>query len=169
MMENKGELPQQYFEAVMNTPLGRLVLQGGVAGLTRLRFATINEIKEINNSQAQQLPECLRLPLKELTEYFNGQRRFFEMKLFLQGTRFQKAVWQALQEIPYGETVSYSELAHQLGNKQAARAVGNACNANPVPLIIPCHRVVGKNPTSGGYGAGMARKLWLLDFEKSFS
>lgn len=102
---------------------------------------------------------------RQLTEYFNGQRKEFDLPLAPHGTGFQESVWQALQDIPFGETRSYKEIAIQIGNPQAARAVGMANNRNPISIIIPCHRVVGHNGDLVGYGGGINIKKYLLDLE----
>ncbi|HKN52835.1 MAG TPA: methylated-DNA--[protein]-cysteine S-methyltransferase [Amycolatopsis sp.] len=102
----------------------------------------------------------------ELKEYFAGQRREFEVPLAFAGTPFQRLVWTALREIPYGETMSYGELAERLGKPSAARAVGLANGKNPIGIIVPCHRVVGSNGSLTGYGGGLERKRYLLDFEQ---
>ena len=101
----------------------------------------------------------------ELDDYFAGKLFLFTVPLDLRGTPFQRQVWQLLQNIPYGETVSYSELARSLGRANAARAVGGAVGSNPISIIVPCHRVIGANGNLTGYGGGLARKRALLDLE----
>jgi methylated-DNA-[protein]-cysteine S-methyltransferase len=101
----------------------------------------------------------------QLGEYFSGQRTAFDATLLLDGTPFQLRVWSALQEIPYGATISYAELARRLGQPTASRAVGLANGRNPVSIIVPCHRVVGSNGSLTGYGGGLTRKRFLLDLE----
>jgi methylated-DNA-[protein]-cysteine S-methyltransferase len=102
----------------------------------------------------------------ELKEYFAGQRNEFEVPLTLVGTPFQQRVWTALQDIPYGATTSYGELADRLGQPTASRAVGLANGKNPISIIVPCHRVVGASGSLTGYGGGLERKRYLLDFEQ---
>jgi methylated-DNA-[protein]-cysteine S-methyltransferase len=102
----------------------------------------------------------------ELKEYFAGQRNEFEVPLTLVGTPFQQRVWTALQDIPYGATTSYGELADRLGQPTASRAVGLANGKNPISIIVPCHRVVGAGGSLTGYGGGLERKRYLLDFEQ---
>jgi methylated-DNA-[protein]-cysteine S-methyltransferase len=102
---------------------------------------------------------------KQLAEYFSGKRTVFALDLAPRGTPFQLAVWNALLEIPYGDTISYAELARRIGKPSAVRAVGAANGANPIPIIIPCHRVIGSNGTLTGYGGGIERKQWLLALE----
>jgi methylated-DNA-[protein]-cysteine S-methyltransferase len=102
----------------------------------------------------------------ELKEYWAGERRVFEVPLGFVGTPFQRLVWSALREIPYGSTTSYGELADRLGRPAASRAVGLANGKNPVGIIVPCHRVVGSNGSLTGYGGGLERKRYLLHFEQ---
>ena len=101
----------------------------------------------------------------ELGEYFAGTRHDFTLPLDLRGSPFYQRVWLALTQIPYGRTVSYGELAHTLGAPKAARAVGAACGANPVPIIAPCHRVLGSDGSLHGFGGGLPLKAWLLRHE----
>ena len=105
---------------------------------------------------------------KQLDEYFLGKRKIFDINLSPKGTDFQKRVWSELLKIPYGRTKSYSDIAESIGNKNAQRAVGSACNKNPIMIIIPCHRVVSKNGTLGGFAYGNDIKKNLLKIEKDF-
>ena len=114
-----------------------------------------NKPNQITNNAANQLQE-----------YFAGKRRVFDLPLEPHGTTFQKQVWQALQEIPYGETRSYREIAESIGNPKAYRAVGSANNKNPIHIVIPCHRVIGSNGAPIGYAAGVQVKEFLLDLEQ---
>jgi methylated-DNA-[protein]-cysteine S-methyltransferase len=102
----------------------------------------------------------------QLAEYFAGTRQQFDLPLKLGGTPFQQQVWQELLRIPFGETISYAELAKRIGKPTGARAVGHANGRNPVSIIVPCHRVIGANGTLTGYGGGMDKKKWLLDWER---
>jgi methylated-DNA-[protein]-cysteine S-methyltransferase len=101
----------------------------------------------------------------QLDAYFAGELSTFDLEMNLLGTPFQQRVWSALSEIPYGETISYGELARRVGNPNASRAVGLANGRNPVAIIVPCHRVIGANGSLTGYGGGLERKTWLLDHE----
>lgn len=103
--------------------------------------------------------------IDQLREYFSGDRKTFDLRLRLKGTEFQRKVWAALQEIPFGQTISYSELARRIGSPKAVRAVGRANGANPVSIIVPCHRVIGSDGSLTGYGGGMDRKRELLRLE----
>jgi methylated-DNA-[protein]-cysteine S-methyltransferase len=102
----------------------------------------------------------------QLAEYFAAERIAFDIRLTMSGTQFERRVWSALQEIPYGETVSYGEIARRLGQPSAARAVGLANGRNPVAVVVPCHRVIGANGTLTGYGGGLERKRLLLELEQ---
>ena len=104
---------------------------------------------------------------RQLAEYFAGKRKTFDLPLAPKGTAFQRSVWQALRDIPYGETRSYGEIARAVGNPKASRAVGMANHRNPVPVLIPCHRVIGADGTLTGYGGGTERKALLLALETS--
>ncbi len=103
---------------------------------------------------------------EQLDKYFSGEPVSFDINLKMKGTPFQKKVWAILQNIPFGQTVTYGEIAQKLRNSKAARAVGMACNKNPIPIIIPCHRVVGKSGNLAGYAGGLKMKKYLLDLEK---
>ena len=105
----------------------------------------------------------------ELTEYFNGKRKYFSVPLDIQGTDFQKSVWRQLLNIPYGKTISYMLLAKLIGNSKAVRAVGKANGENPLPILIPCHRVINSNGKLGGYSGGLDLKEKLLEMEGSLS
>ena len=122
-------------------------------------IATWEEDKEQQNA-------LLTLACRQLTEYFAGKRKAFDLPIRLNGTPFQQIVWKGLQQIRYGETLSYAGLARQIGREKAARAVGNANHHNPLMIIIPCHRVVASNGEISGYAGGIARKAWLLEKEK---
>lgn len=104
----------------------------------------------------------------QLTAYFNGNLTAFDVPINLSGTDFQCSVWRQLRLIPYGETISYGELARRLGNPNASRAVGLANGRNPISIIVPCHRVIGANGSLTGYGGGLERKSWLLQHEATF-
>ena len=103
---------------------------------------------------------------KELEEYFEGKRKEFDLPLEQEGTEFQKKVWEALERIPYGETRTYKDVAKMVGNEKASRAVGMANNKNSIPIIIPCHRVIGSNGKLVGYALGLDMKKYLLDLER---
>ncbi|TNF36939.1 MAG: methylated-DNA--[protein]-cysteine S-methyltransferase [Deltaproteobacteria bacterium] len=148
------------FEAVMESPLGPLGLVATHEALVRVDFDPAGVAPD-----ERPAPSVLLQARRELEEYFAGQRRTFDVPTRLDGTPFQRAVWAALRDIPWGQTVSYGELARRLGRPTASRAVGAANGANPVPIIVPCHRVIGANGALTGYGGGEDRKRWLLAHE----
>ena len=102
---------------------------------------------------------------QQLQEYFTGQRQQFDLQLLAVGTDFQREVWAELSRIPFGQTISYGELARRIGNAKAMRAVGLANGRNPIPIVVPCHRVIGANGSLTGFGGGIERKRWLLQHE----
>ena len=106
--------------------------------------------------------------LKQMNEYFSGKRKKFDLPLYFEGTEFQKNVWNELRKIPYGVTVSYKDIAAGIKNEKAVRAVGNANNKNKIMIIVPCHRVIGKNGKLVGFAGGLDKKEFLLEHEKKF-
>ena len=142
----------------METPAGRLLLCADEKGLCRICFDACRDEKDEH-------PLLLQAE-DELNEYFAGRRRRFSVPLSIHGSDFQKRVWRALADIPYGETAGYQEIACAVGNRNACRAVGMANHVNPLPIIIPCHRVVGKNGKLTGYAGGLEIKSLLLELEK---
>jgi methylated-DNA-[protein]-cysteine S-methyltransferase len=111
----------------------------------------------------------LRETARQLEEYFKGERHAFDLPLRLDGTEFQRRAWRNLMEIPYGKTRSYGEQAERIGNPKASRAVGLANGRNPIPIVVPCHRVIGANGSLTGFGGGIARKRWLLAHEGRYA
>jgi methylated-DNA-[protein]-cysteine S-methyltransferase len=148
--------------AVHQGPLGALTIEGGPRGLTGLRFPGRGPAL----AEDRRSPEALAEPLRQFDEYFAGTRRRFELPLDLRGTPFQRAVWDLLLAIPYGETTTYLRLAHALGRPERVRAVGAAVGRTPVPIVVPCHRVLGSDGSLTGYGGGLQRKQALLDLER---
>lgn len=146
-----------------DTPIGRIGLAEEDGGLTQLTFRTEPPVGTV----LEETPFLLHCK-QELDEYFAGKRKAFDLPLRLKGTEFQKKVWAALCEIPYGETRTYGEIAAAVGNPKAARAVGLANNRNPVAVIVPCHRVVGGNGKLVGYAGGLDKKEYLLDLERKY-
>lgn len=146
------------------SPIGLLTLVEEDGALTALRFHP--DLPRDAASFALPSTPLLRQAAAELREYFAGQRRQFTVPLAPKGTPFQQKVWKALQEIPYGETRSYKEIAIAAGNEKACRAVGLANNRNPLPIFIPCHRVVGSDGKLVGYAGGLDVKTFLLELEK---
>jgi methylated-DNA-[protein]-cysteine S-methyltransferase len=149
------------FKAYYNSPIGYIQILGNEHSIISLDF-----IGEINNDEKRN--DLLNTCITELDEYFKGKRRSFSLNLLLNGTDFQKKVWNALINIPYGKTVSYKDIAKAIGNEKSARAVGNANNKNKIAIIVPCHRVIGSNGLLTGYAGGIWRKEWLINHEKMF-
>ena len=112
--------------------------------------------------------EVLDKALKQMNEYFSGERKKFDLPLYFEGTEFQKSVWNELRKIPYGTTVSYKDIAEGINNEKAVRAVGNANNKNKIMIIVPCHRVIGKYGKLVGFAGGLDKKEFLLEHEKKF-
>jgi len=168
---------------VMNSPVGPLHLESDGQALTRLEFANHKgeksrlaerppRLRRAAGTQVEQKkknPAVVRIlqeTVRQLEAYFSGKRQQFDLPLALVGTEFQKRTWAGLLEIPYGQTISYAELARRIGNPKAVRAVGTANGANPISIIIPCHRVIASDGTLGGYGGGLDVKRDLLALEK---
>lgn len=151
---------------LVNTPVGLLQLIAKEARVTHVMWQ--NQHMEILNGQRVTREEnnpALSQAREELEAYFAGKLTRFSIPLELEGTPFQKHVWQVLQSIPYGEVISYAELARMVDNPSAMRAVGNANGRNPAPVIVPCHRVIAANYGLGGYGGGLDIKRMLLERE----
>lgn len=156
------------FIAHAPSPAGPLFLAVSSKGLVRLEFQ--HRMQKINDSEKLiESESSLRPYLRELDEYFAGERRKFTMPLDLRGTAFQLACWNALLEIPYGETRSYAEIARAIGHPNAFRAVGMSNNRNPVAIVVPCHRVIASSGSLCGYGGGLDLKRKLLELEGATS
>jgi methylated-DNA-[protein]-cysteine S-methyltransferase len=145
-----------------DTTIGKIGIVENDIAITYVYFGESipNEIKIIETP-------LLKMAGQQLTEYLSGNRTTFDLPLAPQGTEFQQKVWRALQEIPYGKTCSYKDIANTVGNIKACRAVGMANNRNPIPLFIPCHRVIGANGKLVGYAGGLDVKAKLLNLEKN--
>jgi methylated-DNA-[protein]-cysteine S-methyltransferase len=143
-----------------DSPLGRLVLGAGDRGIAAIAFADRAAPVVLGPPEA-----ALADAAAQLDAYFAGERRAFDLPLDLAGTSFQRRVWDEVRRIPYGTTISYRELARRVGNPSAVRAVGAANGRTPVPIVIPCHRVVGADGSLTGYGGGLDRKRALLELE----
>ena len=141
------------------SPVGYLLLKSEDEYLTELSFADEKSEKEIRT-------DVLISAIEELKEYFSKKRKEFDIPLKMKGTDFQKKCWRELQNIPYGETRSYKDIAESIGSPKAYRAVGLANNKNPISIIIPCHRVIGINGKLVGFGGGLDKKSYLLKLEK---
>lgn len=128
----------------------------------------VSNIHFVKKEKHQEVPICLLRARNQLQEYFDGKRKTFDVPLNISGTDFQKKVWSALQKIPYGQSCSYLDIAKAIKNPKAVRAVGGANNKNKIPIIIPCHRVLGKDGSLVGFAGGLGVKLELLDLEKAY-
>lgn len=147
------------YQMVIDSPLGPLTLAGTEDALTEIAFGDAREEKDSASP-------VLELAARELAEYFEGKRKEFTVPLAPEGTAFQRRVWDALREVPYGETESYKDIAVRIGKPGAAIAVGQANSRNPIPIIIPCHRIIGANGKLVGYTGGLHIKIALLELEK---
>lgn len=145
----------------LNTPLGPMRISATECGLTEARFT-----EEAGSGEPSAGNTVTAAAAAQLREYFAGNRRAFDVPLAATGTAFRQQVWQALQNIPYGQTCSYSDIAQAIGNPKAVRAVGTSNGANPIAIFVPCHRVVGADGRLTGYAGGLERKQWLLDLER---
>ncbi len=149
----------------MESPVGPLLLVADDSGLRRIDFVN-GRTPAAADPQWHDDAEPLRETIRQLSAYFAGELEAFDLTLAPAGTPFQRTVWNRLCEIPYGETISYGELARRIGNPNAARAVGLANGSNPIPIVIPCHRVIGSNGKLTGYGGGLPIKEKLLALER---
>jgi len=146
-------------------PVVRIVIAEENCAISRVGFHG-NSKKGFDGFTAVETP-LIKKAAAQLSDYFMGKRAKFDLPLAPAGTEFQRAVWQALETIPFGETRSYGDIAAQVGNPKACRAVGMANNRNPIAIIIPCHRVIGRDGSLTGYGGGLDVKQYLLDLEKT--
>ena len=146
-------------KCVFETPLGKIIAVADEEGLCSLDFDENASASDEENVHLTQLQ-------RELTEYFEGKRKTFDVRLNPKGTPFQRAVWRTLCDIPYGSVISYSQEAQMLSHAKAVRAVANANGKNPIPIIIPCHRVIAKGGGIGGYSGGNWRKEFMLELER---
>lgn len=153
----------------VKSPIGRIFVEAGPAGVTRMAIgrAPAGRAGGRGNGAGASAEARAHLAraVRQLEEYFAGERRDFDLRLAMRGTPLQKRVWQGLLKIPFGQTLTYGELARRVGVPKAARAVGAACGSNPVPLVVPCHRVIGGDGSLHGYGGGLWRKEFLLKHE----
>jgi O-6-methylguanine DNA methyltransferase len=144
--------------AYLSSPVGDLIIES-----ENDKIITLGFLKGVREEEL--LTSTIEHCISELEEYFAGQRKFFSFDLDLQGTDFQVRVWNELLNIPYGKTISYEQLAIRVGNIKSIRAVGLANGQNPIAIVVPCHRVIGKSGELVGYGGGIDKKIWLLQHE----
>lgn len=143
----------------LNTEMGLVKITGNSDAVTHIDFVSAQKQPENSTS-------VLCDAKQQLSEYFEGERTHFDMPLAPKGTDFQKQVWQALAEIPYGQTVSYQDIAKAVGKPKGSQAVGGANGKNPIAIVVPCHRVIGKDGSLTGYAGGLDKKSWLLSLEQ---
>lgn len=148
-----------------NSPIGPLLIAGDHDAVRHIRFAKKGKPERPEPGWIESRTGSVAEAAAQLREYFAGERTEFDLPLTLDGTPFQRAVWHKLQEIPYGETISYGELARRVGKPNASRAVGSANGANRIPIVIPCHRVIAAGGKLGGFGGGLSTKEALLAHE----
>jgi methylated-DNA-[protein]-cysteine S-methyltransferase len=151
--------------ATTDSPIGELLVLGDAESVHGLLMNGDGDF-DARKTDLTQDQKAFRDTIDQLAEYFAGDRDSFDLPLEPEGTEFQRAVWNALGEIPFGETRSYGEIAVAVGRPKAARAVGMANNRNPIAVIVPCHRVIGAGGALVGYAGGLERKTWLLDHER---
>lgn len=170
-MDDKFEIYYKLFKS----PIGEIFVASTPLGLCRvginsdLREEMIWFEEKFSNFSIEESDDQTQIYVSQLIEYFEGNRKEFDIPVFLIGTNFQKRVWKALTEIPYGKTASYKEIALKVSNPKGVRAVGQVNNKNPIPIVIPCHRIIGSNGELTGYGVGLEIKKWLLELEANNS
>ena len=143
-----------------DTPVGKICIGEDNGAITRVTWT------QLPKSYIQEETELILRCKKQLEEYFAGKRKTFDLPLAPKGTAFQQRVWKALQDIPYGELRTYQEIALAVDNPKGCQAVGGANGKNPIAILIPCHRVIGKDGSMTGYSGGLEKKEWLLELEK---
>ena len=162
-------MEQNKRQIIYDSPVGRLCIEEdclGICRINRLPFLK-GELSAKQTEGDNTASPLLCEAIAQLNQYFSGERKDFNLPLSLNGTEFQKKVWNALQKIPYGETDTYGGIAAKIGSPKASRAVGMSNNKNPIMIIVPCHRVIGANGSLTGYAGGLEMKKYLLDLEKA--
>ncbi len=152
------------FYAYYKSPLGKLLLVGDGENMTHLGFPS-GKMKLKHEHNWTKDGSSFKQAISQLEAFFEGELKNFDLPLALTGTPFRKSVWAGLVDIPYGETWSYSQLANHIGAPNACRAVGSANSVNPIPIVVPCHRVIGSNGSLTGFGGGLKTKKFLLELE----
>ncbi len=153
----------------VQTGIGPITLMANEQGLTQIILPGAAQSSQTKGEKIKGEHSVLQTAAQQIKEYTEGKRFTFDLPLSPDGTEFQKRVWRIIKNIPYGQTLSYGEIARKLGDHNKARAVGGAANANPLSLVVPCHRVVGSDGSLTGYAGGLDLKQKLLQFEKSFN
>lgn len=157
----KNILKEKKYFSNFSTPIGNILIETNDENVLSVKFTDNTCFENINDL-------CI-LSTKQIQEYFSGKRKVFDLPLKLNGTEFQNYIWSNLMKIPFGTLTSYEEFSEMIGDKKKIRAVANANSKNPFAIIVPCHRVIGKNGKLVGYYAGLEKKSWLINFELSLS
>lgn len=159
-VKNKKELThiKRKCIAYYSSPIGLIKVCSNGQGISALDFVNEKEGQDICD-------EITDSAVNQLTEYFEGKRKEFDLPVYLEGTEFQLKVWETLPKVKYGDTASYKDMAKLVDNEKASRAIGGANNKNPVGIILPCHRIIGSNGKLVGYAGGLDKKQWLLEHE----
>jgi len=165
MQTEQAKQSKQTMYTTVDSPIGELLLVGDGDTLSGLYMQDGRKPRRIATNWSESAAPFADVK-RQLEEYFTGERTTFDVKLAAEGAPFEREVWHALEEIPYGETVSYGEIARRVGQPTAARAVGTANGRNPIAVIVPCHRVIGADGSLTGYGGGLERKRLLLELER---
>lgn len=152
---------------IINSPVGKLLICEGNAHITHILYAGFTGKFDMAQHEKRRTP-LIEKCISQLNEYFEGKRKEFDLPLNPSGTEFQLKDWAALQQIPYGRTCTYKDIAIAIGNEKACRAVGMANHNNPISIVIPCHRVVGAGGSLTGYGGGLHIKKYLLELEQTY-
>ncbi len=155
-----------YYDFFETGLIGRLTLFGDAAGIRQIDFAEAKYPLAVEDGWEHE-PDYFKPLKRQLEAYFRGERKRFDLPLAPRGTPFQRQVWQALGDIPYGEVVSYQDIARAIGNPKAVRAVGGANGRNPIPILVPCHRVIGRDGSLTGFGGGLETKRRLIELERT--
>jgi methylated-DNA-[protein]-cysteine S-methyltransferase len=166
MIDRKHIEQAAAYHTVISSPLGSILLTADEKGLTGINFQDVEGAKNPPIDSIESA-EPFKEAERQISAYFRGELKEFTLPLSFKGTAFQRTVWRALSSIPYGETISYRELAGRIGNPKACRAVGAANGCNPLPIVVPCHRVIGSNGKLTGYYGGVRLKEYLLNLEKA--
>src|SRR6266478_6813854 len=148
----------------IDSPVGKLLLAADAQGLRLVSFERSKRAAPVQSGWKEDRTPFAEV-IRQLRAYFGGELREFALQLAPEGTEFQLRVWNSLRTIPYGETISYAQLAERIGNPKAVRAVGLANGSNPIPIIVPCHRVIGSDGSLTGFGGGLSTKKMLLELE----
>ena len=154
----------EVYDTQFESPVGPLLLAGDAKALRLVSFEGGKRSATADADWKQNRAPFAEV-IRQLQAYFHGELKEFDLPLAMEGTEFQLRVWKELRAIPYGETISYAQLAGRIGNPRAVRAVGSANGSNPIPIIVPCHRVIGSNGSLTGFGGGLPTKKLLLELE----